>query len=132
MKLSEARNAYYTHTGNASSVARQIAFAGIAVIWLFNTPAGDKPINLPSELVFVALLLVISMSLDLLQYVSASLVWGLFSRNQEIKNKHKLKSDPYCPANPLLNWPSLICFWLKIVFLIASYIYLGKFMLTKL
>jgi hypothetical protein len=136
MKLSQAREAYYAHSGSASSNSRQIAFAGIAVIWLFNSPSELRPIALPEELIFVALLLVISLALDLMQYVFASLIWGAFSRIVEYRIRRQLSEDlsydPDVPANPLLNWPGLACFWAKLAVLITAYAFLGRFLFQKL
>lgn len=131
MKLSDARNSYYGYTADASAVARQIAFAGVAVIWLFNAPIDGKAINLPSELTFVALLLVISLSFDLLQYVIASLIWGIFSRKIETQN-HSNDDDPDCLASPFMNWPTLFFFWGKILFLICAYYFLAQFLISHI
>ena len=83
MKLSAARDCYYSHTGNASAAARQIAFAGIAVVWVFNQPQSNKLIYLPDELITVLLLLCITLAFDLLQYTFSSAVWGIYSRFKE-------------------------------------------------
>ena len=35
MKLSDYRETYYEFSGKASDVTRQLAFAGIAIVWIF-------------------------------------------------------------------------------------------------
>ena len=132
MKLSEAKAAYYAQSGTASTVARQIALAGIAVVWLFNAPVGPERIALPEELVLVALLLVITLALDLLQYVLASLIWSVFARRLEHQMSHCLEEDPEGPASPFLNWPALGCFWAKMLVVILAYWLLARFLFKQL
>ena len=67
MKLSAVRDCYYSHSGNASAAARQIAFAGIAVVWVFNQPVTNHTLNLPEQLVSALLFLCAALALDLLQ-----------------------------------------------------------------
>lgn len=132
MKLSQARESYYSSSGTASAVARQAAFAGIAVIWIFNTPTKHVTIAIPSQLQLVTLLLVICLALDLLQYVFASIVWGAFSRILERRYPHRLSEDPEMDASPFLNWPCLGCFWGKLLVLVTAYVCLATFIVTKL
>ena len=94
MKLTAARDCYYSHSGNASAAARQIAFAGIAVVWVFNKPLGDKKLNLPDELVTVLLMLCIALVCDLLQYSSSAALWGYWSRRKEKELQRELHNDP--------------------------------------
>ena len=82
MKLSDYLNSYYAHTGNASTVSRQASFAGIALVWVFNTKSGNE-ITLPIDLLMPVLWLVISLGLDLLQYISSAFIWGVFHRVKE-------------------------------------------------
>lgn len=118
MKLSDYRDAYYTHSGTASSVARQAAFAGIALIWIFNSKTGDE-ILLPVQLLWPTLFLIVGLGLDLLQYVVASAIWGVFHR---IKEKELgAIPDPDVSAPPYLNWPALFFFWGKLVAITAGY-----------
>jgi len=132
VKLSQARESYYFNSGTASSVARQAAFAGIAVIWVFNLPTKQTAIAIPQQLQVVALLLVVCLVLDLLQYVTSSIVWAVFSRILERKHPHRLSENPEMNAPPYLNWPGLACFWGKLLILIIAYIHLATFLLAKL
>ena len=43
MKLSEYANVYAEFSGKASDVARQLAFAGLALVWLFRESNGPVP-----------------------------------------------------------------------------------------
>jgi hypothetical protein len=132
VKLSQARESYHFNSGTASSVARQAAFAGIAIIWVFNSPTKQLVVAIPQQLQAVALLLVICLALDLLQYVVSSIIWSVFSRILELKYPHRLSEDPEMDAPPYLNWPCLACFWGKLFVLMAAYIRLAMFLLANL
>ena len=119
MKLSIYRNDYYTHTGNASSLAKQAAFAGIALIWVFNNKI-ETNITLPVELLWPALFLIIGLGLDLLQYIIASAIWGIFHRVKE--KQLGAIPDPDVLAPPFLNWPALFLFWGKLLAISAGYV----------
>jgi hypothetical protein len=84
MKLQEYIDTFYTFSGKASDVNRQLAFAGIAIIWLFkkDTMAG---LTIPHELVLPSLLIVVSLALDMVQYWLASITWRIFYRSKEKK-----------------------------------------------
>ena len=128
MKLSYARECYYSHSGNASSSARQAAFAGIALVWVFNQPTVQDPINLASSLVFALLLLAASLLLDLLQYISSAAIWGFYSRRVEKQLSHRYHEDPDISPPAYLNWPGVVCFWAKLVVLVVAYVALIKFL----
>lgn len=82
MKLKDARDNYYFYTGKASELVRQLGLAGIAVIWLFKKEVAGVP-KIPEELLLPLVLIVLGLALDLLQYVSASIIWGVFQRWKE-------------------------------------------------
>jgi len=119
MKLSSYQEAYYTHSGNASSVSRQAAFAGIALIWVFNNKTGSE-ISLPTELLWPSLFLIVGLGLDVLQYITASAIWGIFHRVKEIQLG--AIPDPDVTAPPYLNWPALVFFWGKLAAISAGYV----------
>jgi len=132
MKLSAARECYYSHSGNASAAARQIAFAGIAVVWVFNQPQAGTPIGLPDQLTAVLLFLCIALAFDLLQYSVSAAIWGFYSRLKEKELKHKFHGDPDIEPPPHLNWPGVMMFWLKLAALFMAYIFLARFLAISL
>lgn len=102
-------------TGRASDVGRQLAFAGLAVVWILREQSGN-PID--TALVPALLLLVSSLSLDLLQYVWCSFIWTMFYIYQFDKHKSdEIKID--IPG--AVNWISYTCFWLKILALLLGW-----------
>jgi hypothetical protein len=123
MTLDDAREAYYQHTGRASDVLRQLGVAGIGVIWVFKAEA-DGAASIPHPLLLPALLLVAGLFLDLLQYVLASAVWGSYARIQERKGT---RPDATLAAPPSLNWPALVCYWGKVLLILAAYVGIGVY-----
>lgn len=120
MILEDYRETFYTFTGKASDLNRQLAFAGIAIIWLFKKDnlAG---LSIPRELLWPGVLIVASLALDMLHYVVASVVWRHFYRTQEklgADEKADLTHDVY------LEWPIYLLFSLKIIAVLAAYVFL--------
>lgn len=112
---------YQWHSSKASDVSRQLGFAGIAIIWLFKTQAaGSSTITMPAVLDLPLALIVLSLSLDLFQYIWQSLLWGLFWRHFE--RKHGLQNEDHHEISKYWNWPAIAIFWLKILTMIFGYI----------
>jgi hypothetical protein len=132
MRLSAARECYYSHSGNASAAARQIAFAGIAVVWVFNQPQSGNPIGLPEQLVVVLLLLCATLAFDLLQYSLSTAIWGFYSRRKEKELRHKFHDDPSIEPPRQLNWPGIAMFWLKLCALLGAYAVLARYLTASL
>lgn len=132
MKLSAARDCYYSHSGNASAAARQIAFAGIAVVWVFNQPVTNHTLNLPEQLVSALLFLCAALALDLLQYTFSTATWGFWSRRKEKQFKHKFHDDPDVEPPPFLNWPGIVMFWSKLAALFWAYLHLALYLIALL
>ncbi len=110
MKLKDAREEYYGYTGKLSDVNRQLAFAGIAVVWIFAAADKSGSISLPENLVAPLACFVIALAADLLHYVSASAMWGLFHRQKE---KSGIGEDADFMAPAWINYPSISFFWAK-------------------
>ncbi len=118
MQLKDYKQSYYDHSGLSSSVTRQAAFAGIALVWIFNS-SSDAAIALPRQLLVPTFFFVLSLSFDLLQYIVASAIWGLFHR---IKEKQGIQPEDNVRAPACLNWPTLTFFWGKHVSIIIGYL----------
>ena len=125
MKLSKFLDQYQFFSGKASDVARQLAFAGIAIVWIFKITEGES-VKLDQNLLVPTMLFSLSLLLDLMQYATAALTWGVFHRYQEKKPENTADSEIKTP--PSLNWPTLTFFWLKLFCVFFAYIYLVKFL----
>ncbi len=125
MKLSQYREHYYEFSGKASDVARHLAFAGIAVIWIFRIEQ-EAGIRIEPDLLFPLALLALSLAFDLLHYISATLVWGLFQWYQERKLENVL-DDPDLDTPSYFKWPLNIFFVLKLITILLAYFFLVKY-----
>lgn len=128
MKLKDARGIYDYNSGKASDLARQMALAGIAIVWIFRI-GQDTGIKIPADLVVPLWCLVLSLTLDLAQYWLATAIWSGFHRSKE---KRGVKEDEDFLAPPWINWPSLMLFYLKLIFLAAAYLLILKYLTSNI
>ena len=119
MRLKEARQAYYDYSENASKIVRQIGLAGIALIWVFRTEDQHRK-SLPHELLLAAIVISVSIGLDLLQYVVGSLTWALYSGYHERRGISE-STDLGTPR--WINWATLTLFWAKLAAMSTAYGY---------
>jgi hypothetical protein len=120
MKREEARSAYYEFSGKLSEVARQLSFAGIAVVWLFHVDAKRGP-QIDERLWQAITLIVISLACDFAQYGYQTAAWGILNRIQEHRG---VTADADFVAPAWLNWPGLLFFWAKVLAVGLAYVYL--------
>lgn len=129
MNLAGAREQYYSHSGKASDVARQLAFAGLGVIWIFKTSGADGVARVPAGLVCPAALIAAALGCDCLHYASASLFWGVFQRSMERELQRSRLLGRTLPeefsAPRWINWPAIGFFGAKFLLLIAGYAFLA-------
>lgn len=128
MKLQDVREAYYSNTGKLSDIVRQLAFAGIAIVWIFKTDVGGRP-TVPPDLISAAILLVSGLTLDLLHYVAGSLIWGIYNR---VKERGGQGEDADFKAPAQLNWPLLFFFWSKTAVMALAYGFLLRSLYYRL
>lgn len=123
MILQDYRETFYTFSGKASDLNRQLAFAGIAIIWLFKKDnlAG---LSIPRELLWPGVLIVLSLGLDMLHYVVASVVWRYFYRSQE---KAGVDEDKVLTHETYLEWLIYFFFSTKIIIVLAAYVLLVNY-----
>lgn len=130
MKLSDYKDDYYVFSGLASSASRQLAFAGIALLWLFKS--GDNgAYKLPKQLFVPAAALIIALACDILHYVTGSLIWGTFFRSNEKKTK-EIGEDPELEAPSYYSWPITALFFLKIIAVIFAYYHILIFAISAI
>jgi hypothetical protein len=127
-KLSEYKNDYYFFSGKLSDINRQIAFAGIALIWIFKVSVGDK-IVIDHSLLYSAKFIVVALALDLLHYLYQTITWSLFYT----VNKKKYKSEDHgLDSSMALNIPAWILFYLKIALVLIAYVMIFYHLAEKL
>lgn len=126
--LKDYRNDYYVLSARASENARQFAFAGIALIWILKVGSGGVE-SVPQALYFPALLFALTLAFDFFHYVSATAIWGVYTRRQEKAGRSEI-TDFKTPRS--LNWPALAFFVAKQITLGLGYISLGLYLCHKL
>ena len=128
VKLAGYRQTFYEFSGKASDVSRQLAFAAIAVIWLFKSDApGGGHLTIPRALILPGALIVTALAADLLQYIMASLIWRIYYRYLE---KKRVPPDVDTQHSPWLEIPITALFWIKVFLVIAAYIFILLFLLS--
>lgn len=125
MKLSEYKEDYYTFTGKLSDINRQIAFAGIAIIWIFKKTTNIEMLIDP-QLVLPAVLIVAALAVDMLQYIYQSVTWAIFYTYY--KRKGKLE-DEVINSPESLNYVSWGLFILKVLLVIIAYCIIFKYLI---
>jgi hypothetical protein len=120
MKIADAWEAYYAHTGKASDVARQLSLAGLALIWLFHSDKKAEQVTILAALQPSTLLFIIALALDLLQYTVASLIWGCWTTHTERRLKGP-RSNPDILAPKYINVPIGVLFLLKLCVVFWGY-----------
>lgn len=121
MKLKNALDAYYEHSKALSTINRQLALSGIAVIWFFVHPQNSNncPLNFG---IFKWSFIFFSTALccDLLHYASATVIWGTYHHYKE----KRIAPDLDFEAPNWLNWFPIAMMWLKVSFTVVGYIFL--------
>jgi len=129
-KLSDYKATYEEASGKVSDLTRQMALAGIAIVWIFRQP--DVQANIIcKELIPPLLFFITSLTFDILQYIYKTVAWAIFFRTKENQTKKK-NPDPPMTANPIMNYPTWTLFALKVIFLIIGYIFIFIYLFDKL
>jgi hypothetical protein len=122
MKLSDYKKTYYEFSGLTSGVARNLAFAGIALVWIFKTEAAPTP-RITQHLIIPTVLLALTLTFDLLQYIAGTCVWGFFQWYHERK-LHDATEDPELDSPSWLKLPQFTFFVLKLATVLSAYLFI--------
>lgn len=129
MKLSGLLDEVKEKTAKASDTARSLAFAGIAIAWIFKQ--GDFPnLSVPQPIVVAVAFFAAALTADLLQYVLVA--WLMKKIHREYEEKlEKPDDDPefWLPLYP--GRVGYACYAFKIFFVLLGYVFLLGF-LTKI
>ncbi|GAA4755584.1 hypothetical protein GCM10023350_46370 [Nocardioides endophyticus] len=125
MARDTALSAYYAATATVSTIVRQLAFVGIAVVWLFSgvdLKTGEG-LDIPHDLLLPGVLLIAALILDLVQYVVRTVIWGIWSWHL-----HRRQDAERQLAPRWFNWPTLVLFYSKIICIGWAYVLLGHYL----
>ena len=136
IKLEDSRENYSYFSGKVSDIVRHFGFAGIALIWIFKVSVDGKT-YVPEPLIIPGIIIVAALMLDLLQYLSGTIAWGIFNRKKENEfNKSDLTNEAiaqqFFQAPRYINWATIFFFWLKIPTMIAAYVFIIEYMADTL
>lgn len=122
LTLKEIREAYEELSGKASEICRQLGFAGIGIIWIFNTSTAG--IDIPDIFNIPLFLICLSLGLDLAGYVLGTIIWYLvylFNHNKTDSDETTNVKDP--ELINIVNWWIWV---MKIGFMVWSYVLLAR------
>jgi hypothetical protein len=118
-RLSDIDQTKNDATGKASDVGRQLAFAGIATVWLLRDETGVQPFG---HILLIALILLASaLFSDFLQYACNSYVWRKFYNEQF--DRHKT-DDALVDIPAAISSRTYLFFTIKIWLLLVGYVFL--------
>ncbi|MGP6441542.1 hypothetical protein ACTZGI_02230 [Rahnella aceris] len=129
MLLNDAREAYYSFSGKLGDIIRQLSAGGIALVWLFKDTSNGATF-LTEELYIAIYFLVASLGIDVLQYVYATFIWGVYHRCKEKKLllKHlgntKEANEASFEAPGIINVPTVCLLWLKAIMFFIGYFFI--------
>ena len=131
MKLGDVQKEVDAYSKSASDGVRQLALAGIAIIWLFKT-AKPEAAGIPfSDLLLTPLAgFALALVLDLLQYVASAIAWSFFFQKRD--GSGVTRETEIGKAWRFINWPGGICFFTKIAIVAAAYVILIVFIAQQL
>lgn len=112
--VSEYRETYEFYSGEISAISRKIAFAGIGLVWVFT----EGNASIPNPLILPSILLVCSLTLDMLQYLYGTIVWYCHFRKNE---KKKLPENTKFIHSVRWNDASWVLWGLKILCVFVAY-----------
>jgi hypothetical protein len=129
VKLNDVREIFYFNTGKVSDIIRQIGLAGLAVIWVFRTQAPGGGQVIPKQLFLAGTLILLSLSVDLLQYALATIIWERFNKRkeQELRNKSDPEEEDFEAPEHINFWPDTL-FWTKFVLIVIAYVVLISYL----
>jgi hypothetical protein len=132
MKLDDLRNEYQFYTGKVSELARQLALAGLAIVWIFKA-GSDKSPTVPHPLVLPTILLGGTLVFDFAQYLWGSILYQwMVDTSERAKAKRGLPDDHDFGVRLSLVRPMEWFLYLKAISVIAAYALLAVHLFRQL
>jgi hypothetical protein len=124
MNVKEAWEIHRNTYREASQVNRQLGLAGLAVIWIFKS----IDLTIPRQLYIPAILIVVGLGCDLIQYFLHSIIWH-FALRKTIKQN--MNPDDEFEHLQIMNYPAYVLWFLKILSVLVAYACLIKFLFER-
>lgn len=126
MNLAQAYANYRDLSSKASNSLRQLAFAGIAIVWIFRRGEGAE-IRLHPLLTLALVLLSLGLLLDLAQFLTLTLRWWRFGHASERRlhkeyhgDRRRMNEEAFAaPAD--INKPAEVLFVAKCSAVLSGY-----------
>lgn len=131
MKLPEYNKIGNEYTAKASDIVRQLALAGIAVVWLFGSH-GSSHLALEGNLILPLTTLALTLLFELLQYVVGGETWKVFFRKMEKMARENGDADSEIKAPRKYNLPIYFFYWGKLVLVLFSYMLIINYLVIRL
>jgi len=131
MKLREYRKSAHDFTKTLSNINRNLAYAGIAIIWVFRQQV-NTGFRIPNALLIPLILIILGLLFDLLQYLYSSIIWTRFHRQKEKQYKDQTGEVEIGKAPPWYPIPAYVIFYIKIVLNIAGFIWMAFYIFGRL
>ncbi len=129
MKLEQFKKEAHEFQGLTSGLVRQLAFAGIALIWIFKL---DKPKDhlIPNECYLPLLFFVLTLIFDFLQYFVPSIIWMRFFKYYEKINNGNVEVD--LKTKNIYTYPGYFFYYTKIISLGIGFYLVMSFLINKI
>ena len=123
MKNEELWGQYQTYTSEFTKHSRQLAFAAIAICWLFKTSEFTFPPKILWALIFTVLFFIS----DIMQFFVSAHILRWWTRKKEIQQWEETSSINGDYGKPwLLDLPAFLFFNIKAVVLSISFLIIGS------
>ncbi len=121
--LADVWSFYDEYNKAVSDIARKLAYAGIALIWVFRI-SDDHATHIPRELFVAGFCLALCLLFDFLQQCIGSELYRRFGEHQE---KIVSADQTFLQPNWLL-WPMDMLFWLKVLAGLSGYYFIMHYL----
>jgi len=129
MNIVSLKEDYDYFTSKLSDQARQLNYAGIAIIWIFRVGPDSGGIAFNKILIWSLALFALSLAADFTHYICSTIIWGQFYRSEDKKG---LNPEDEIRAPKWYNYPTLGIFITKIVFTTAGFLILVSHIVIQL
>ncbi len=125
---------FYEDTGTLSRIIRNLAFAGIGLIWIFKNSDLTHDL-LPKQLIVPLKYIVLSLIADVCQYLWRATTIYIVYKIKDIKHSKKKLTDAEISDVTMPNyvaWGTWVLFVVKIICAGIAYFYIYQFIVSRI